>query len=90
MSTQPPQLKPDIMNVHYPDYYGKDKFPTDTQSPVPILFLTVEKTPFQFIIGAKESNNSLLKIAFSWLKSALEQHGIGAKTAVGYGYMKQN
>ena len=85
-----PQLKPDIMNVHYPKYYGSgNEAPTDTQSPVPILFLTVEKTAFQFMIGCKEANKALLQTAFTWLESALKEHGIGAKTAVGYGYMQE-
>ena len=90
MPTKIPELKPDIMNVHYPKYYNGTEAPTDTQSPTPILFLTVENTPFQFIIGCKEVDKVLLQIAFHWLKNALEQKGIGAKTAVGYGYMKQN
>lgn len=89
MPTSIPQLKPDIMNVHYPKYYGSgNEAPTDTQSPVPILFLTVEKTSFQFIVGCKEENKALLQTAFTWLESALKEKGIGAKTAVGYGYMK--
>ncbi|QQS28002.1 MAG: type III-B CRISPR module RAMP protein Cmr6 [Sphingobacteriales bacterium] len=90
MPLTPPQLKPDIMNVHFPDYYGSgSKPPTDTQSPRPILFLTVENTEFQFMIGCKEANKELLKIALSWLETALTEKGIGAKTAVGYGYMKE-
>ena len=95
--TEIPKLKPDIMNVHYKEWYGndKDRFnnpipPTDTQQPNPILFLTVEDTPFQFLIGSKESDALTIqgKILMSWLTSALEEHGIGAKTAVGYGYMQ--
>ena len=87
MPTSIPQLKPDIMNVHYPDYYGGNSAPTDTQSPRPILFLTVYDTSFQFMVGCKEENKALLQTAFSWLESALQTKGIGAKTAVGYGYM---
>ncbi len=83
-----PQLKPDIMNVHYPKYYDGSQAPTDTQSPIPILFLTVEKTAFQFMVGCKEVDKDLLPIVFEWLKQALQNKGIGAKTAVGYGYMK--
>jgi CRISPR-associated protein Cmr6 len=88
MPTTIPQLKPDIMNVHYPDYYGGNSAPTDTQSPRPIVFLTVEKTSFQFMIGCKEKNKDLLQTALDWLQKALTEKGIGAKTAVGYGYMK--
>lgn len=37
----------------------------------------------------KESSDTrLLNITEAWLKKALEEHGIGAKTAVGYGYMQ--
>lgn len=32
--------------------------------------------------------NDILYITTAWLKSALEHHGIGAKTAIGYGMMK--
>jgi CRISPR-associated protein Cmr6 len=84
-----PQLKPDIMNVHYPDYYGGgSSAPTDTQSPRPILFLTVHETSFQFMLGCKEDDKKYLSVAFDWLKKALTEKGIGAKTAVGYGYMQ--
>jgi CRISPR-associated protein Cmr6 len=88
MPTSVPQLTPDIMNVHYPDYYGGKKAPTDTQNPIPILFLTVENTEFQFILGCN-TVPQVLQTALRWLKLALENKGIGAKTAVGYGYMKE-
>jgi len=98
--TTPPIIEPDIMNPHYPEYYGGDKAPTDYQNPVPIPFLTVKDTDFQFIIGSKKEalanfyvgktdadKNKTIDI---WLKEALENHGIGAKTAVGYGRMFEN
>lgn len=87
MPLTPPKIKPDIMNVHYPDYYGEGKAPTDTQDPRPIFFLTVEDTSFQFILGCKDrESNTLVETAFGWMKNALSDKGIGAKTAVGYGY----
>lgn len=73
--------------------------PTDTMSPKPIPFLTVANTPFQFLFGSKdfdlttelwelEVNGQKKKATLAeWLQSALQNHGIGAKTAVGYGYM---
>lgn len=89
-------LKVDIMNPHYGDYYGDKKneiAPTDTQSPNPIPFLTVENTSFRFILGAKEHLSGFIikdkekdKTIETWLIEALQNHGIGAKTAVGYGY----
>jgi CRISPR-associated protein Cmr6 len=88
MPVSVPQLKPDIMNVHYPDYYGGSSAPADTQSPRPIYFLTVHETSFQFMIGCKEVDKHLLQTAYIWLENALKEKGIGAKTAVGYGYMQ--
>ena len=35
-----------------------------------------------------DENSSVLEILTAWVKDALEHHGIGAKTAVGYGRMK--
>ena len=88
-----PILSPDIMNNHYPDYYeGGKKPPADWQSPRPILFLTVKETKFKFVLGIKpkdeKDNPKLLQKAIDLLNSALKEKGIGAKTAVGYGYMK--
>lgn len=107
--THAPTIKEDIMNPHYPDYYRDGKAPADYQSPVPVMFLTVEKTTFQFIIGfnplpgmeevkvsgpiarqlsAKDSELTLLEAGKKWLIKALSEHGIGAKTAVGYGFFQ--
>lgn len=91
--TQPPMIEEDVMNVHYPDYYRGEAPPTDFQSPNPIAFLTVAAgTPFKFLIGLKPNSSDLdinmLSKAEVILKEALTHHGIGAKTAVGYGYFK--
>ncbi|MBN1928142.1 MAG: type III-B CRISPR module RAMP protein Cmr6 [Chlorobiaceae bacterium] len=98
-----PKIETDIMNPHFSDYYrdqaGKQS-PADYLTPVPIPFLTVKATTFRFILGIRESENSvipegsllergipLLDVAKQWLTNALSEHGIGAKTAVGYGLM---
>lgn len=96
-----PRLKTDVMNPHYGPYYS-DKTgntpPADYHNPVPVFFLTVEETPFRFILGAdtktlghtiRNKSNGVDWDVFVWLKDALQNHGIGAKTAVGYGYFKQ-
>ncbi len=94
-----PKIKQDIMNVHYPDYYGGNKPPADYQNPIPIYFLTVEDAKFEFMIGIKEKDNTAIQkgifegkypldVGFEWMKKALNEHGIGAKTAVGYGYLQ--
>jgi CRISPR-associated protein Cmr6 len=87
--TSKPTLKVDIMNPHYGHYYNKGEAPTDTKNPVPVNFLTVENTTFRFLIGAKEGLDTFMiqgKKIEDWLTEALKNHGLGAKTAVGYGY----
>lgn len=82
-----PTIMTDVMTPHYGDYYKGIAPPADWQSPNPILFLTVEETEFQFMLGCKEDDKNLLETALKWLEKALQNKGIGAKTAVGYGYM---
>lgn len=80
------QFATDIMNPHFGDYYGGDKPPTDHQRLVPINFLTIEKTTFRFVFLAK-TQDPLDKIKQQF-QNALEIKGVGAKTAVGYGYFR--
>ncbi len=86
-----PKIGVDVMNPHYLDYYGANKDsdipPADYLNPRPIYFLTVEDTEFEFFIGCKSNKDNLLESVNELLKKALQYHGIGAKTAVGYGYM---
>lgn len=93
--TKPPKLEPDIMNNHYPDYYG-DKTgkaaPTPYQNPNPVYFLTLGKSSqFAFAVASRTQNGesqSLVNCACEWLQSGLSELGIGAKTAAGYGYLE--
>ncbi len=90
-----PTLQVDVMNPHYAPYYSDNsgqKPPADYYSPIPVFFLTVAETPFRFIVGSRNAEvlAQTLKgggTIEDWLKSALLEHGVGAKTAVGYGYM---
>ena len=77
----------DIMNPHFPNYYTGNELPTDTQDPRPINFLTVEQTLFRFVLLSKEQ--SLIDLAKDWVDKALRDKGLGAKTAVGYGYFQR-
>ncbi len=84
-----PRLTLDIMNPHYPDYYRTkgEKPPADYDSPNPVFFLTVEKTPYFFALaGRTREASELMEQAERWLKGALRELGIGAKTSAGYGY----
>lgn len=90
LPVSPPNVKADIMNPHYPDYYGKGEPPSDWQNPIPIPFLTVENTTFGFCLAVEKKEKDLLHIAEEWLQKGLCDQGIGAKTAVGYGYFQIN
>lgn len=109
-----PKVYVDIMNPHYPDYYreGTDKPPADWQNPVPIFFLTIKDTAFQFLFGIRKGcldaeygrlssvsfehpsnpemskNGPAEKVLKELLEEALFYIGLGAKTATGYGRMK--
>lgn len=97
------KIEADIMNPHYFQYYedktGKTP-PTDYQSPIPIPFLVVKNTSFTFTIAVNYSLEATTKMSEDekvklldnvekFLKLGLTEYtGIGAKTALGYGYFK--
>ena len=100
--THSPQgcIKADIMNNHYQPYYNGEAPPADYHKLNPIIFLTVEGLSFQFMVGLRKGTDNtdielgaksgdMLSVVSDFLKLALTQHGIGAKTAVGYGYMQK-
>jgi CRISPR-associated protein Cmr6 len=83
-------LKIDVMNPHYPEYYSKGQAPTDWQNPIPIKFLTVENTKFQFYLAVRGKNsNKILEKTKELCLEALKEHGIGAKTSLGYGIFEE-
>lgn len=95
----PPKIEKDILNPHYTPYYrdgSHSKPPGDYYSPIPVEFLTVKATTYNFIValpkdGDKEFSNekwgstTKRKLVTEWIEKALSIFGIGAKTAVGYG-----
>jgi CRISPR-associated protein Cmr6 len=92
--TTVPTLEPDIMNNHYPDYYGDKNgtiAPTPYQKPNPVYFLTLgKKSQFAFAVASRtldKDSQDLVDHACKWLKAGLSELGIGAKTAAGYGYL---
>jgi CRISPR-associated protein Cmr6 len=76
------------MNPHYGEYYRDAKGktpPADYLNPVPVYFLALEQgTKFEFAVASREQG--LAAKATDWLKGALADLGIGAKTSAGYGY----
>ncbi|MCL0057760.1 type III-B CRISPR module RAMP protein Cmr6 [Dehalococcoidales bacterium] len=82
-----PNLEQDIMAVHYQEYYQEGGPPADYQKPILIYFLTLKKgTKFCFYLAGKD--NGLLSITKEWLKGAIKEFGVGAKTRVGYGELE--
>ena len=88
----------DLTNVHYPLYYGGDRkrnIPAglseslSEEKPQPNPFPAV-KTGAQFafclVLNGITDNTELLTHAKRWLEQALTVHGLGAKTASGYGW----
>ena len=97
--TRIPRLKVDVMNPHYGPYYSSGETPADYHSPVPIFFLTVKETGFNFFFGLKQDKTitqgklkgqKMSDAVKKAVHSALTRHGIGAKTAVGYGYFSSS
>ena len=85
-----PEPKPfvlDVVTTHHQNYYnGKQAEPSDKDSPIPNHQLAVHGS-FLFVIeGAPDHVEPCQKM----LAQALQDNGIGAKTAVGYGYMRFN
>lgn len=87
----------DILNPHYGEYYEKKKPPADYLEPVPVNFLALQNTKFQFILATHNNEEvewegkkiKLLDLAWNLTNEALTESGVGAKTAVGYGYFKE-
>jgi len=89
-----PKIDIDVMNVHYKDYYDSkgEVPPADYQSPTPIYFLVVRDTRFKILLGSSQKDLANYKIKekniIAWLQDALYEHGVGAKTSIGYGVME--
>jgi len=88
------EIKYDIMNPHYGPYYTEKKPPADYYNPTLIPFLVLENAKFTFYLGTKnrlissEEKENLLNSTKEWLRDALTSYGIGAKTALGYGFFE--
>ena len=81
-------LVEDVLTPHHSEYYGSEgkTAATDLDSPVPNALIGVRGS-FLFTL---EGDARWLKLAQFMLQKALEENGIGAKTAAGYGYLKED
>lgn len=74
----------DTVTVHQQPYYGTTAAaPGEHHQPVPSTFLTVQGGRFAIdLLGGRDT----VTAAAAWCTTALDELGIGAKTAAGYGY----
>ncbi|MGE0529666.1 MAG: type III-B CRISPR module RAMP protein Cmr6 [Bdellovibrionales bacterium] len=85
----PPKLTVDIMTPHFSKYYsGQRANPLEVEDPTPIPFLVVNGGHYQITVAKRHPtvSNPLLELASELCVSALDEIGIGGKTAKGYGY----
>ncbi|MCA9530200.1 MAG: type III-B CRISPR module RAMP protein Cmr6 [Myxococcales bacterium] len=75
----------DVMTVHHADYYSgkKDAGPQDWDEPNPVGFISARGTYLFALSGPAD----WVDLAARFLSEALQHHGVGAKTAAGYGRM---
>lgn len=81
----------DVLTPHHRGYYEKDGPPADWDSPEPFTFVTVVETTFDVWLGARSAARGdveALARAAEALSQALEESGVGGKTAAGYGRFK--
>lgn len=87
-------LKYDVMTPHHKDYYSpeKENFPLDTDEPSPIKFLVLSKKDLKinFNLAIENSYLNIKDYLIENLIEALNFHGIGAKTSLGYGFFDIN
>lgn len=103
MPLAPPMFEVDIMNPHYGEYYQEppnsqnpNKLPGDWYQPVPVFFLTVAPgAQFRSVVTLRPQHGAnagqadeLFGHLKRWVKSAMEDWGVGAKTRKGYGQVQ--
>jgi CRISPR-associated protein Cmr6 len=81
-------LKLDVMTPHHPKWFDGSEPPTDFDSPIPVPFLSVSggfRVAVTWHGPEHQEANNWTDLAFSLLKEALSEWGIGGKTTSGYG-----
>ena len=74
-------LAVDVITVHHQDYYSGKRPPADTESPIPVHYLTVTGS-FWFCLQGPAPWLTFLQ---DLCKDVLSNQGIGAKRSAGYG-----
>jgi CRISPR-associated protein Cmr6 len=82
----PVPLVHDVMTPHAGPYYAKGEPPAEYWEPVPVDFLAVAGGSFTVDLVARDPGAATH--ASRLLAGALQDQGLGAKTAAGYGYFE--
>lgn len=88
------RLELDIVNCHHAAYYKGDRtVATDDESPILNVFPVVPAgVVFAFHVldrgGRSLPGFDPVAAAIDWLKAAITAHGVGSKTAAGYGWFE--
>lgn len=85
------KLEADVLTPHYANWTEDDP-PGDWRSPVPVPFL-VAAPGLSMLFGLvplRPPQDGDIEKVRAWLASALELAGAGAKTAVGYGHLRED
>lgn len=77
----------DIQTPHYGEYYQGEKEPTDDQKLVPITLICLKDVRFKMWIACEDSEvwTQEEQNIHKAVQCMVEEYGIGAKTALGYG-----
>lgn len=86
---EPPRLAVDVMTPHFPRYYqGERAHPLEVEDPTPVPFLVVAGGEYRVTVAPRRraTPGDVVARAAQLCRQALEDMGIGGKTAKGYGY----
>jgi CRISPR-associated protein Cmr6 len=82
------EIVPDVLTVHFPNYYRGQQSADDRQSPNPVKFYAVRGKGARVVFSVDIEScklDDLPEVMTHWITSALCELGIGSKTASGYG-----
>ncbi len=87
LPAEPWAVELDVMTPHFGGWYRDGRTPDDTESPVPVNFLVLRRSSaFEVALLARGPRDaSHLDATVEDLRTGLDELGLGAKTAAGYG-----
>lgn len=80
----------DILNPHYESYYKGNNGPVETDNPIPVKFLRVERMTrfvFRCMLPSDLATDAAMEVR-KLFDCALTRIGLGAKSSAGYGFFE--